>query len=393
MFDPRKTLRQLSIPLLKEFFGRRGELQDLPWSDLTARRGIQPLSVVWQRLSEQARRDLHVQLRDVQAIADDNGLRAIAEALRTHYPQRMWEFQSCGSRLNKALWFRLNFPDLFDQAALFARADHLSGGRYSVRRNTLPKQRPVITEEITANLGDALRKYYWSQELRGEQCRVEHYTRPDGNEYFFAYLDDWADAPLVFGDDGELEPLPARYAFSVLFVFSPQDGSLELAAKGPQAIHYPLQRAFCQAVLGIDVEPANPLRPVYDLSMLLDPDFAFPTEPSDHVEQIKLPMIEFGPVDANREVNLRRLKFSRKVSARRALQLVRDELTGRGLSRNEVYVKHAAIQFRFLSGSSGRPGQMTVNVITPNTCDLKDKPEEMQAIRERCFKAWGVLCA
>lgn len=393
MFDPRKILRQLSIPLLKEFFRRRGELQDLPWSELKARRGFLPICEAWQRLPEPARRDVHVKLRDVQELADDKGMKAVVEAIRAHYPDRLWEFNSCGNRANKALWFRLHFPDLFDQAVLFAQADALAAGRYFVRRNTLPKQRPVVTPEVATTLEAALREYYWSQEMRGERCRVEHYTRPDGNEYFFAYLDDWPDAPLAFTDDGELGPLSARYAFSVLFVFCPQDGSLELVAKGPQAIQYPLQRAFCRAVLGIDVEPADPLRPVYDLSVLLDPDFTFPTDPRDHVEQIRLKKIELGQLDANREVDARWVKFNRRIGPRRALEIVQEELACRGLKRADVYVKRASLEFRFLPWGDDRAGKMSVNITVPNTCDLKDKPEPMQAVCDRCFKAWGILCA
>lgn len=393
MFDPRKILRQLSIPLLKEFFQRRGELQDLPWSELKARHGFHPICEAWQRLPELARRDVHVQLRDVHKLADDKGMKAIAEAIRTRFPDRIWEFKSCGSRLNRALWFRLSFPDLFDQAALFAQADALSAGRYSVRRNTLPKQRPLVTPEVTTALGTALREYYWSQEMRGEKCRVEHYARPDGNEYFFAYLDDWPDAPLVFADDGELEPLPARYAFSVLFVFCPEDGSLELVAKGSQAIQYPLQQAFCRSVLGIDVKPTDPVRPVYDLSVLFDPTFTFPTDPSDHIESMRLERVQLGFCGNSREVDFRAMKFNKRTGIRRALQLIQEEVTCRGLKQDEVYVKQASLQFRFLPWGFERPRQMTVNVAIPNTCDLKDKPEQMQAVGYRCFKSWGILCA
>lgn len=393
MFDPRKILRQLSIPLLKEFFRRRGELQDLPWSELKARSGFQVICEAWQRLPEAARRDVHVQLSDVLEVADNKGMKAIAEALRAHHPDRIWEFKSCGNRANKALWFRLHFPDLFDQAVLFAQADALSAGRYAVRRNTLPNQRPVVTPEVTTTLGTALREYYWSQEMRGEQCRVEHYTRPDGDEYFFAYLDDWPDAPLVFADDGKLEPLPARYALSVLFIFCPQDGALELVAKGPQAIQYPLQRAFCRSVLGIDVEPADPLRPVYDLNVLLDPDFAFPTDPSDHIAEVRLTRISVAPRNAVAGVTGGGLDFGPSLSRQQSLEKIQGLLALIEAPRDQATVTDAAIEFRFLPWGIDRAGRMTVNVTPPNRCDLKDKPEEMQVVVDRCFKTWGILCA
>ncbi|NLF73510.1 MAG: hypothetical protein GX575_31115 [Candidatus Anammoximicrobium sp.] len=166
----------------------------------------------------------------------------------------------------------------------------------------------------------------------------------------------------------------------MLFIFCPLDGSLELVAKGPQTIQYPLQRAFCRAVLGIDVEPADPLRPVYDLSVLLDPDFTFPIDPSDHVERVRLERIQLGLCGSSREIDFRAIKFNKRTRMRRALQLIQEELTCRGLKRDEVYVKQASLQFQFLPWGLDRCRQMTVHISVPNTCDLKDKSEWMQEV-------------
>ena len=40
--------------------------------------------------------------------------------------------QACRSRLNKALWFYLSFPKLFERATLFARAGSLTAGRFAI---------------------------------------------------------------------------------------------------------------------------------------------------------------------------------------------------------------------------------------------------------------------
>ena len=76
-------------------------------------------------------------------------------------------------------------------------------------------------------------------------------------------------------------PQNERFAFSNVFVFNTDEGSLELVAKGGAAVHLPLQQAFCRSVLGIEVGRADPLRPAYQLGMLLDPGFALVTDPAD----------------------------------------------------------------------------------------------------------------
>ena len=41
-FDPRKVLKHIANPLLREFFTRRGELGDVPWDELTEHK-IEPV--------------------------------------------------------------------------------------------------------------------------------------------------------------------------------------------------------------------------------------------------------------------------------------------------------------------------------------------------------------
>ena len=55
MFDPKKILRQVSIPLLQEFFRQRGELQDLPWEELKEKRRVDQICDAWQQLPDDGR--------------------------------------------------------------------------------------------------------------------------------------------------------------------------------------------------------------------------------------------------------------------------------------------------------------------------------------------------
>ena len=219
-YDPRTLLRLIAVPLMHEFFRQRGELLELPWHELAERRQTLPIYDAWQSLPDDRRRQVQSILQDLLALADNRGMKVFAEEVQIHAPDRSWEFVSCRTRLNKAMWFLLNFPELFDRAALFARADALAVGRYAIRYTGLPQTPIAVTSETKQALQRALRSYYWPHEMRGHHCHVEHYTRSGGNEYFFAYLDDWPDTRLVFEDNGDLAPRSELYAFSILFVYS-----------------------------------------------------------------------------------------------------------------------------------------------------------------------------
>src|ERR1035438_6370429 len=91
------------------------------------------------------------------------------------------------------MWFYLNLPRAFEEAALFAHADAMSVGRYAVRRGGLPTGPFKVTRRMLTAIQDALHNYYWTNEMRGQYCKVRHYVRPGRAEYFFSYLDDWPD--------------------------------------------------------------------------------------------------------------------------------------------------------------------------------------------------------
>lgn len=123
---------------------------------------------------------------EIAEAATEIGIAALAQEVRDHAPSEAWKFTTCRGRLNEAMWFYLSFPELFDRATLFARADSLTTGRFAIRRNDLPKAEIDVTPAVTAKLGEALRDFYWPTQMRGHHCHVEHFRRSDGDDYFFA---------------------------------------------------------------------------------------------------------------------------------------------------------------------------------------------------------------
>ena len=64
--------------------------------------------------------------------------------------------------------------------------------------------------------------------------------------------------------------------FEVVFVYSQQEGSMDLSFPGPCRAVEPLQQMFAKAILGLDRLASDPAgAPVYDLAPLLRKDFDF----------------------------------------------------------------------------------------------------------------------
>lgn len=387
--DPRTLLKQIAIPLLQRFFEQRRELLDLPWADLRAKKQTAPIYAAWQNLPEQRRREVQVVFHEIAEAATEIGIAALAQEVRDHAPGEAWKFTACRSRLNKAMWFYVSFPELFDRATLFARADSLTTGRFAIRRNDLPKAEIDVTPAVTAKLGEALREFYWPTQMRGHHCHVEHFRRSDGDDYFFAYLDDWPDKRLVFANDGQLRTQSSRFAFSVLFVFSPAEGSLELVANGGEAIHFPLQQAFCKSVLGIDIPPAHPNRPVYRLQQVLDPKFSYPTAAEDRIGRVQLKSIRWKPTGEIKQLRATVQEFESTICRTEWLELVQQGLAGYGLTPTQAVVEGATFRLTLLRGGRSRTLEFTIAL--PSRCTVRTKSDELIAIGKRCLTQWGMI--
>ena len=196
LFDPRKVLRQVSNALLKESFGRRGELEEVPWGELKETH-IGPIFDGWQALPDDDRNEVQVLLQDVNELADERGLGVLAEEIQWRAPERLKEFGQWEGRMDRVMWAHLKMSEAFEEAALFARADALAAGRFWVKRNSLPAGRISVDGKVRTTFEEALSEHYWPTEMRGKYCAVEHYQRGNGAEYLAGDVIDLAAAALV----------------------------------------------------------------------------------------------------------------------------------------------------------------------------------------------------
>lgn len=386
MFDPRKVLKHIANPLLREFFSRRGELFDVPWDELTEHK-IEPVFQALLALPDEKRQEIQLIMRDVNELADHRGLAVLAEEIVWRCPQRAEEFRDQVSRHDKAMWVYLHLPDGFSEAALFARADALSAGRYWIKRNGLPRIALAVDDALRESLAGALTSFYGPLQLRGRQCKVVHYQRAGNADYFFAYLDDYPDKHLVF-DEGSDEPMirADRYAFEVVFVYNRDEGSLELFAQGGQKVWAPLQVHFCRAVLDEEVDPADPVRPSYYLDRLLNPNFALPTDPADLVEEARITRLRFSPRGSGGYIEI-------KADAKGPPDDIHHKIARHikpGSIGDGTRVMQASFALKFFHDGKGRQQTMTFNVTAPHSCDLKHRPDEQRVVGERCLRLWEV---
>ena len=389
-FDLRKQLRLHDKGLLRRLFAEQKELFEFPWDSIKPHE-VNPLVEAWEGLDEDKRKQVQVILQDVHELADERSHKVLTEDLEWRYPGKLRVFAEQKSLLDKALWAYLEARQAFDEAAIFARAEALRNGQFANRWNSLPPKKIKLTDAMREALQEEIRTYYWNKELRGEVCRVHHYPRANGAEFFFAYLPDWPDKRLVFDTDGNLTPREESYTFTNVFIYLPDEGAIEMIAKGGKKVHLPLRKAFCKTVLGVDVEDDEPIRPSYKLDHLLDPQFAFTTDPEDCIAAVRLRRMRIAPMMGAPAIEYVEPKFLEDASHAEVMMAIYQLLAAFELNRAAVNVTHVTIQLHFLGDGRRQPKTMTFSISCPNTCDLKSKPDDVRVVGERCVKRWGIL--
>ncbi len=386
-FDPRKVLTQLSKPLLRQFFAPHPTLAALSWDDIPEGQ-TKAIYEAMVALPTAPRRDLHVTLQDIDELAMPAGLVFLTEQIQARRPQRLDEFAAVPGHADKALWMHLNVPDGFSEAAIFARANALSTGRFWEKRNGLPLLTLVVDEALKNTLGQTLSDYYSKAQRRGFQHHVVHYSRPNAAEFFFVYMDDFPDYQPAFDDAGVFKRRPGQGAFDNILAYNPTDGTLELFAHGGAKVHDELQKRFCLAVLGAKMEPTRPTRPVYRLDQLKDPAFMFVTDPGDAVAEVRIRALRVEPVDApRRSFHIKADPKGLSDDIHRAIDLY---VSAMNLPRAKMHITMATLQLTLMSDGQAKPRTMTFDLSHPSSCNLKSKPDEMRIVGERCLKLSGI---
>lgn len=388
-FDPKYVLRQISNELLKDLFEAHHVELDVPWDDLDEAE-VDPIFMAWQELPEAKRRAIEIVLHEVSDMAaGDEGTRAICEeAIRQGRQDLVDELEEYESRHDKAVWTYIRATDVWSLAVRFARADSLSHGRYWIKRCDIPPVEPDTSDGKIEELEEALSAFFLATQARGRHCQVEHYVRASGADYFFAYLDDYADTYVTLDDAGAFDRRPERRAFELVLVYDRAHGSLEMFARGGKKVYIPLQEIFCRVILGEEIGPENRNSHPYELNGLLSRDFQFPTDPADGIDTVRV----------------RKLRLSIKGLPRRRITLEADPdggvndiyemleqyLNQRRLPASILNVTQVGLKFGFDPSHEDLPKSLSFDLSSPNSSNLKSKPEGVRELAEKYLREWGL---
>jgi hypothetical protein len=381
-YSPKHFLRQVPNPLLKTFFDRRSELQEIEWSEV-GEMDVDPIFEAWQDLPEASRNDVERWFRAVAELATPEGLQTVIEEAQFHGV----DLTVCLAQLKgvheKVFWVYLNHERIFFSAGRLNRADHLNG-RYWRRRTDLPAKKPDISHPTRELVAQAISKYYRDHQGRGEHCKVEVYLRREKIHYFFAYPADYADTVIIYNDEGGLERQLQKAAFEVIFAYNESTGTLDVFVQGDKKLRHDMEEIFARLVLKESLPENEPDRQPYELNGLRHRDFDFPTDPEDGIQEVRVKALRLSIVGPG----FGRITFESDARRKRGdiYELMEKSLNHARMNGEAINVTRAVLDVVFATG--GRPKTVNFFITHPDTCSLKDSPEHLKL--KEYLRRWGI---
>ncbi|MCX7386428.1 MAG: hypothetical protein NTX48_07150, partial [Planctomycetales bacterium] len=143
------------------------------------------------------------------------------------------------------------------------------------------------------------------------------------------------------------------------------------------------------------VQPASEQfaeRPAYRLDHLLTSGLQLPTAPEDRVSSVRLTHIRFAP-RCETEVRYEEIGFSPRTDLSAAEAQLRARITERRFDMGHLKVLSVGFNLQVRPVGRTRVSPLTFSVHAPNTCNLKEKADDLRVVGERCLRMWGICNA
>lgn len=386
----RKVLRNTSNKYLREYFEHIGCDLGVKWDEIKKETKIEPVFQAWAALPDKPRTTVEIDIESIESMAAVEGHWVIMdEARKQERGDQVREMiEERQNRYDSAVGTLVQFPAVWNKAVRFAHVDALSRTRYWITRKGLPKRLPSAEGQTIDLLGEALRSHFTASEGRGQRCVIEQHSRSEKSLYFFAYSDSFAEVATEIASEGGLKRTVHRPVFETVFVYESDRGVLSMYARGGERVYVPLQRAFVQIALGEEIADNGPPDPPFELNVLKDSKFTFPTDPEDGVIGAQVRRLRLVARGQPR----RRVTFEADANGAddEIYRMMEAWLRPQMLSVGSVNVTSATIALRLDPRVPDRPSVLTFDVSFPNSSNIQSLRWDLRTLALKCVRRWGI---
>ena len=359
--------RRMPNRLLRRYFQEQQLFDGINFDKL---HDTQPQELIdaWLQLDDERRQPIETDFRDIFYLGSEKGWQAIRDEAEFHLSEESLaafiENQSrLDNHLERAMVAFLDFRDLWLGAQLFFHADSLP---YWRKRKHMGHNSAAVDEVSKKRLEERIGRHFHFTEGRGRNCKVDCLRRGK-LDYYFVYPEDFSQHALEWVD-GRFKRRPHNPAFEVIFVYSQEDGTLDMNFRGIAKAREPLQAIFAEVILGLDDLPPDPAdERVYDLAPILKRDFEFAIKPGSPIES----------------AIVKKLRLSHRYNGRQRIILEADPSNGPGaiydlldnigesVPLQQYHLTQVEITTLVSMDAGKRARRVPVTITHPNSCSLK----------------------
>jgi hypothetical protein len=378
-------IRNTPAASLRAYFDRSGIALPVPvnW-EAPEPEVIRPLLRAVDEMDEMAKARIVNDAERVSAMADEAGQTAIYSVAQD--PGLLDALQNGHDR---ALWMFLHDRAGFQHAEEVRYADERRRGRMwdgfigepdlVLQRDAAAVEafRAAVRERFRSNnvhvdIFDRIRPTFDGTDCALVQVTVYREGRPDD---FLEFV------------NGTLDRRPRRPVFEAALTYEPATGVIEVVANDRES-REDLVRLFARDLLATEFRQERlPLRQ-FDLRVLQRP-YAFPTDPGDGIESVRVNHLRLMPVDT---VGERATLECMRQATQTIWQMAQDRFGANNPLLGGWIVTQAKLTIRFHPEAGSRRGKtLPLTITMPHGCNLKDQTEREQMIGEKYLRRWGIL--
>ena len=369
-------LRMTPNVVLYEFFHRFNV--DVPlddWKKL-GEREIAPVLNLFDELPDRIKSEAEAAMRNIFALSTREGLAAIHEAATESNKPNWKNGLEKATPYSASMYVWLHDPELFESAMTVCQFERLSWWR---RRAHLPLFVPEFTEQRKQSLIMALEKFFDKRQGRGRVCTVDLYNRGNGVYYYTAHPDDYLEEVLVHDEQRNLKPHIFCKTFDVVLAYDSRHGFCDLYAKVPPSLKPDLEQLFLEEILQDAVSPYEP--PPFDLLPLLDPNFSLKSALEFRVN-VSVTNLALG-------WNSGELVYKYRIYDS-PYETIKQAYNQHLFPVHEAEPHRAKIRMLFPAVQGKREKSMTFEIGVPNSCSLRNQPQEYMALAHKILQHWGI---
>jgi len=285
-------------------------------------------------------------------------------------------FQNLKNSKERALYFYLNFYELFTETCDEYNIDNMQGWR---GEKTVSKNCDEIIKNIF-ELEQGLKEIY-KKEFKGNNLKVK-YIRKEDRIIFIGFVEDSLTNDIAFKKGTLSNRIPRKPVFAVYYLYRPKEGILEVKAKGGKRKVKHLQEAFIRCLLKEEANIIENVRYNFDLVQNIG-ELEFPVARTDLVESVVLRGLRLVHNSSKTRLSI----DVGNVSSTGAKPMI-ETLKRMNLDLNDYRVTQFKLEIIFDNIGKGQRPKVTATMSYPNICNLKEREIDIKV--RQLLKKWNL---